>query len=72
MLSRTRIADSDNAEASSREIEEYVNAVMTNATAKLVTRNELKTESQNDAVLQRVREYITTGWPTAIAEEMVP
>ena len=72
MLSRTRIADSDNAEVSSREIEEYVNAVMTNATAKLVTRNELKTESQNDAVLQRVREYITTGWPTAIAEEMVP
>ncbi|XP_072169474.1 uncharacterized protein [Diadema setosum] len=41
MLSRTRTADSDNAEKPSRETEEYVNAVMSNA-AKLVTRSELR------------------------------
>ena len=52
-------------------MEEFVNAVITKATAKLVTREELKTASQQDAVLERVRCYITAGWPKQVAEELV-
>ncbi|XP_054766781.2 uncharacterized protein K02A2.6-like [Lytechinus pictus] len=46
--------------------------VISHVTAKLVTREQLKTESAADATLQKVCHYLQTAWPREISEDLVP
>ncbi|XP_030838443.1 uncharacterized protein K02A2.6-like [Strongylocentrotus purpuratus] len=76
MLSRTPNANS-NRDSHARsdiedDVEDYVLMVISHVTAKLVTREQLKTESAADATLQKVCHYLQTAWPREISEDLVP
>ena len=54
------------------EVDDFVNAVIANATANLVTHDELKSKSQQDEILQRLCNFLQTDWHQQIIEELQP
>ena len=44
------------------EVDDFVNTVIANATANLVTRNELESKSQQDEILQKLCRFLQTKW----------
>jgi len=53
------------------EVDAFVNTVIANATANLVTRDELKSKYQQDEILQKLCKFLQTDWPQQITEELL-
>ena len=69
MLSRATVEGSDHTQRSNDDdAEEFVQAIITHAIANVVSQAELKAESRTDDVLQNVRQYLKTKWPSEIPD----
>ena len=54
------------------EVDAFAKTVIANTTANLVIRDELKSKSQQDEILQKLCKFLQRDWPQQITEELLP